>query len=45
MEFMHHVFTRMPGESYRKRLRFLSLCLCDVFFQALINSFVCRFIA
>ena len=29
-EFMHLVFSRMPGESYRRRLRSL-LCLCDVF--------------
>ena len=28
---MHLVlrFTRMPGESYRRRLRSLLLCLCD----------------
>ena len=36
-EFMYLVFTRMPGESYRRRLRSLSLCLCCVF-RALINS-------
>ena len=30
-EFMYLVFTRMPGESYRRRLRSLLLCLCDVF--------------
>ena len=35
MEFMYLVFTRMPGERYRRRLRTL-LCLCDVF-RALIN--------
>ena len=29
----------MPSESYRRRLRSLLLCLCDVF-RALINSFV-----
>ena len=34
------VFTRMPGESYRRRFRSLLLCLCDVI-RALINSFVC----
>ena len=28
MEFMYLVFTRMPGESYRGRLRFLLLYLC-----------------
>ena len=28
---MYLVFTRMPGESYRRRLRCLLLCLCDVF--------------
>ena len=31
VEFMCLVFTRMPGESYRRRLRSLLLCLCDVF--------------
>ena len=31
MEFMYLVFTRMPGESYRGRLRSLILCLCYVF--------------
>ena len=30
-EFMYLVFTRMPGESYCRPLRFLLLCLCDVF--------------
>ena len=40
VEFVYVVFTRMPGESYRGRLRSLSLCLCDVF-RALINSLVC----
>ena len=39
VEFIHLVFTRRPGESYRRRLRLL-LCLCDVF-GALINSLVC----
>ena len=29
VELMYFVFTRMPGESYRRRLRSL-LCLCDV---------------
>ena len=33
------LFTRMPGESYRRRLRSLLLCLCDVF-RALIISLV-----
>ena len=37
VEFMCLIFTRMPGESYRRRLRSLLLCLCDVF-RALINS-------
>ena len=32
--------TRMPGESYRRRLRSLLLYLCYVF-RALINSLVC----
>ena len=31
LEFMYLVFTRMPGENYRRRLRSLLLCLCDVF--------------
>ena len=39
VEFMYLVFTRMPGVSYRRRLRSL-LCFCDVF-RALINSLVC----
>jgi len=36
---MYLVFTRMPGQSYRRRLRSLLLS-CDVF-RALINSLVC----
>ena len=36
MEFMYLVFTRMSGDSYRRRLRSL-LYLCYVF-RALINS-------
>ena len=40
VEFMYLVFTRMPGKSYCRRLRFLLSCLCDVF-RALINSLVC----
>ena len=40
VEFMYLVFTRMPGESYLRRLRSLLSCLCDVF-RALINSLVC----
>ena len=39
-EFMYLVFTRMPGESCRRRLRSLLSCLCDVF-RALISSPVC----
>ena len=39
---MYFVFTRMPGESYRRRLRSLLLYLCDVF-RAVINSLVCWF--
>ena len=31
VEFMYLVFTRMPGESYRRRLRSLLLFLCYVF--------------
>ena len=42
MEFMYLVFTRMPGESYIRRLRSLLLYLCYVF-RALINSLVCWF--
>ena len=40
MEFMYLVFTRMPGETYRKRLRPLLLYLCEVF-RATISSVVC----
>ena len=40
VEIVYLAFTRMPGESYRRRLRSLLLCLCDVF-RALINSLVC----
>ena len=29
VEFIYRVFTRMPGESYRRRIRSLLLCLCD----------------
>ena len=39
-EFMCLVFTRMPGESYRRRLRSSLLCACDDF-RVLINSLVC----
>ena len=39
VEFMYLVFTRMQGESYRRQLRSLLLCFCDVF-RALINSLV-----
>ena len=39
VEFMYLIFTRMPGESYRRRLRSL-LCLCDDS-RVLINSLVC----
>ena len=39
---MYLVFTRMPGDSYRRRLRSLLLYLCYVF-RALINSLVCWF--
>ena len=37
---MFHAFTRVPGESYRRRLRSLSLFLCCIF-VLLINSLVC----
>ena len=42
VEFMYLVFTRMPGESYRRQLRSLLLYLFRVF-RALINSLVCWF--
>ena len=42
VKLMYLVFTRMPGESYRRWLRSLLLCLCYVF-RALINSLVCWF--
>ena len=41
-EFMYLVFTHMPGNSYRRRLRSLLLYLCYAF-RALINSLVCWF--
>ena len=34
VEFMYLVFTRMPGESYRMRLRSLLLC-CVTYFERL----------
>ena len=38
LEFMYFVFTRMPGESYRRRL---GLCCCTWYiFRAMINSLV-----
>ena len=40
VEFTYLVFTRMPGERYRRRLRSLLFYLCYVF-RALINSLVC----
>ena len=40
VKFMYLVFTRMPGENHRRRLRSLLLCLCNDF-RALINSVVC----
>ena len=42
VEFMQLVFTRMSSESYRRRLRSLLLCLCDVF-RTPVNSLMCRF--
>ena len=39
VELMYPVFTRVPGESYRRRLRSLLLCLSDIF-RALISSLV-----
>ena len=40
VEFMYLAFTRMPGESYRRRLRSFSLYLCYLF-RVLINFPVC----
>ena len=40
VEFVYLVFTRMPGEGYRWRLRSLLLYLYYVF-RALITSLVC----
>ena len=40
VEFMYLAFIRMPGESYRRRLRSLLLYLWYVF-RALINPLVC----
>ena len=40
VEFVYLVFTRMPCESYRRQLRSLLLCLCDIF-RTLITSLVC----
>ena len=34
VEFIYLVFTRMPGDSYRRRLGSLLLWLCDVFSSA-----------
>ena len=31
VKFLYLVFTRMPGESYRRRFGSFLLCLCDVF--------------
>ena len=42
VEFMHLVFTRMPGESYHRRLGSLLLYLCYIFWT-LINSLMCWF--
>ena len=41
VELLYLVFTRMPGESYRRRLGSLLLYLVLYIFQALINSLVC----
>ena len=40
MEFIYLLFTRMSGESYRRRFRSLMLRLYDVF-RARIDSLVC----
>ena len=39
---MHHIFTRMSGENYHRRLGCLLLCWLDAL-RALINSLACRF--
>ena len=41
VQFMYLIFTRMPGESYRRRLRSLLLCWCYVF-RALITPLACK---
>ena len=41
VELIYLVFTRMPGESYRRRVTSLLLCLCDIFL-ALMDSLVCN---
>ena len=33
VEFTHLVFTRVPGESYRRRLRSLYCCTCLTYFE------------
>ena len=38
MEFIYLDVTRMPGENYRGRFRFL-LCSCEVF-RALLTTFI-----
>ena len=40
VEFIYLVFTRMSGESYRRRLMSLLLYLCYII-RALINSLIC----
>ena len=40
VEFIYLVFAHTSGDSYRRRLRSLLLCLCDVF-RALIYSLLC----
>ena len=40
VELTYLVFTRMPGENYRKRLGSLLLSLCEVF-RELFNSLAC----
>ena len=42
-KFMYLVFTRMPRESCRRRLGSQWLCLCDVFWELIIKSFLCWF--
>ena len=41
VEFMSLGFTRMPGESYRRRLRSSWLCLCDESYHRQLRLWLC----